>query len=149
MTKLLLSILSILTIMTGSAFAANGLGYWNNNVSERETVIVDAASNSIDVLNVFETEDDLRLSLTLKKKTKTKEEKAKQHLAVILLNISADLLDPLEELSSSELALLQYISNKSGPGATVGEAVAKIEDAIKTGVYLEGAKNLSEELSNR
>jgi hypothetical protein len=130
------------------AQGSNSVGYWVNHDGEREAVISDAISDDVDTLNIFNTESELSSSLMLKGKI-TLREKAEKHLAALLLSIAAGYLDPLEMLTNSELALLQLISPKSGPGATVGEAVVKIEDAIKTDFNLEGAKDLSEELNSR
>lgn len=146
---ILISLISCLILFTGVAnVRSEGIGYWKTYDAEREAVISDAVSDSIDTLNVFETESELRDYLTLKK-ANTMGEKAKQHLAALLLSIASGRLDPLAKLSDSERAILQTTSSIFDKNATVGEAVVKIEDAIKTGVNLEGAKDLSEELNKR
>jgi hypothetical protein len=130
------------------AQGSNSVGYWVNHDEERESVISDAISDDVDTLNIFNTESELSSSLLLKGKM-TMKQKAEKHLAALLLSIANGNLDPLDKLTNDELALLQLISPKSGPGATIGEAVVKIENAIKTDIHLDVAKNLSEELSSR
>jgi hypothetical protein len=76
------------------------------------------------------------------------EEKAKQQLAALLLNV-ASCLDPTTILSSGELEILQFINLNYGVDATVGDAVWEIENAIINGVNLESAKDLADEINNR
>ncbi len=146
---ILISLISCLISFTGVVnVRSEGIGYWKTHDAEREAVISDAVSDSIDTLNVFKTESELRDYLTLKA-AKTMEEKAKQQLAALLLSIAAGYLDPLDNLTTSELVILQVTTPIFGAESTLGEAVVKIQDAIITEVNLEGAKDLSEELNQR
>jgi hypothetical protein len=133
---------------------AKSVGYWKNHDEEREFFIGKAVSDAIDVLDVFsgtDPEGALRYYLT-KKGKKTMEEKAKQQLAALLLNVAA-CLDPSTPLSQGELELIDpnfsAIPEGDGVEDTVGDAVIDIENAILTGIDLERAKDLADEINNR
>lgn len=123
------------------------IGFWKNHDEEREFFIGSAVSDSIDVLNIFDTDTALRYYL-MKKGKKTMDEKAKQQLAALLLNVAAS-LDSSTVLSDGELNILLLINNIYELGATVGDAVIEIENAIISGVSLEDAKDLADEINNR
>jgi hypothetical protein len=117
------------------------IGYWKNHDFERGAFVGGAVALS----TVFSTADDLNLALA-KKGKKTMEEKAKQQLAALLLNISAG-FDTATLLASGELDIL----NLFGTGTTVGEALSAIELVITTSdnANMENAKDLADEINNR
>lgn len=130
---------------------AKSIGYWKNHGDERGFFIRDAASDNIDILNVFDTDSALNYYL-LKKGKKSMEEKAKQQLAALLLNVAAS-LNPAILLSTGELELIDpdydLIPEGDGVGDTIGDAVIDVENAILTGDDLERAKDLADEINNR
>lgn len=123
--------------------AARSHGYWKNHDEEREAFIVAAASYS----SVLTTDSAVRYYLT-KKGRKSMDEKTKQQLAALLLNVAAS-LDSSTVLSNGELEILQSLDLTYETGATVGDALVEIESAINTGASLETAKDLADEINNR
>ena len=124
---------------------ARTIGYWKNHDEEREFFIADAVALS----SVFDTDSALRYSLT-KKGKKSMEEKAKQQLAALLLNVASS-LSASTSLSTGELEIYNLIIVTSVTEATVGDAVALIEDVINSGddLNMENAKDLADEINNR
>jgi hypothetical protein len=104
-------------VMLSSSFAfAEGVGYWKNHVEERDAFISAAVAMSV----VFSATDELEVALH-KKGKKSMEEKAKQQLAALLLNIAA-YLDTSSLLTQGELEILQLIDPSYDSTATVGDA---------------------------
>jgi hypothetical protein len=121
------------------------IGYWKNHDPEREAFIGGAVAFS----TVFSTTEALDLSLS-KKGKKTMEEKAKQQLAALLLNLASS-LDPATVLQSGELEILQLINPTYDATATVLDALTEIENVINLpdNANMENAKDLADEINNR
>lgn len=125
------------------AAGARSVGYWKNHDYERNAFIGGAVSLS----SVFDTTSLLDYYLS-KKGKKNMEERTKQQLAALLLNVASGLSEDTL-LTSGELEILQMIDSTYDTSATVGDALYEIENAIVGGYYLEVAKNLADEINNR
>lgn len=119
------------------------IGYWKNHVDERDFFICFADIN----VDIFSTTDDLIAALD-KKGKKTMEEKIKQQLAALLLNVAAG-LDPATKLTAGELEILTLINPVYNETATVSDAIIEIENALFINELLEDAKDLTDEINNR
>jgi hypothetical protein len=131
--------------LTEAPAGARSQGFWKNHDEERNSFINTAVALS----NIFSTADQLNDSLC-KKGKKTMEEKVKLQLAALMLNVASSL--PLTtEISSGELEILQALDVTTAGESTVDvdDALWAIENAILTGVDLELAKDLAEEINNR
>lgn len=122
---------------------ARSMGFWKTHDAERNSFISAAVSLS----NVFNSADDLNYYLSMQGK-KSMLEKAKQQLAALMLNVASS-LSLSTQLDAGELEILQLINPAYGTGATVGDAVTEIENAILSSTNLEHAKDLGDEINNR
>jgi hypothetical protein len=122
---------------------ARSVGFWKNHEDEKMAFIGDATSLS----SILTTDNTLNWYLS-KKGRKSMDEKARQQLAALLLNMAAS-LSPSTELSNGELEILQLIDASYGAGTTVKDAMLAIEAAIVAGAALEEAKDLADEINNR
>lgn len=120
---------------------ARSVGFWKNHDDERTAFIGMAVSFS----SIFDSDAALTYYLT-KKGKKTMEEKAKQQLSAVLLNVASS-LDPLTPLSQGEIDILHLLNPTVG--SSVEDAIMEIENALLNGVGLEDAKDLAEEINNR
>jgi hypothetical protein len=143
--SLILAVTFALTfaIATADACEVRGVGYWKNHDTEREAIIVPAASMS----DVFPNEQDLRLYLGLKGK-KTSMEKTKRQFAALLLNV-ANGLNLTYALYQGEWELIQTFNSGYLLGtSTIDDAIAEIENAIISSSNLEEARELTEAINN-
>ena len=122
---------------------ARSMGFWKTHDAERNAFINIAVSLS----NLFDSANDLNFYLSMQGK-KSMLEKAKQQLAALMLNVASS-LSLSTQLDAGELEILQLINPAYGTGATVGDAVTEIENAILSNTHLEHAKDLGDEINNR
>lgn len=119
------------------------IGYWKNHDEERNFFI----SSAVSISSVFSSTGDLDLYLS-KKGKKTMEEKAKQQLAALLLNLASS-LDPSTLLTTGELEIHQMVLGATG--STAADAKNVIESVInnRDSANMEHVKDLADEINNR